>query len=123
MNLSAAQLRELHASLLSEAAQLERRLNELTHPPGSVEMSLPQHAGDGESEAQTDVLNDEALSEALRLQQALKQVRQALVKMDQGSYGSCSACGLNIGFPRLSVSASTALCIDWQCSSELQRAS
>lgn len=123
MSLSALQLQQLRESLRSEVLQLERRLGELTHTPGSAEMALPQHAGDGESEAQADVLNDEALSQALRLQQALNEARAALNRIDHGSFSLCSACGQAIGFARLRVSPSTALCISCQRAAELQRAS
>ena len=54
----------------------------------------------------------EAEALAAQLQDALAQVEKALLKIDQGTYGTCERCGKPISPPRLEAQPATALCID-----------
>jgi DnaK suppressor protein len=47
-----------------------------------------------------------------QLAETLDDVERALVKLDDGTYGSCEHCGKTIGDVRLEAMPSTRFCID-----------
>lgn len=47
-----------------------------------------------------------------QLAETLEDVERALVKLDEGTYGTCENCGRQIGDARLEAMPSTPLCID-----------
>ncbi len=53
----------------------------------------------------------EAEAEAATLRERLDEVEQALVKLDQGSYGVCESCGRPIDAARLEALPSARRCI------------
>jgi DnaK suppressor protein len=46
------------------------------------------------------------------LEETLNEVERALAKLDEGTYGSCEACGKVIGEPRLEAMPAARYCID-----------
>jgi DnaK suppressor protein len=64
------------------------------------------------------LLNDLALEVAGKHQEALAQVRGALGRLREGSYGLCEACGNPIGFARLQARPEAPLCIACQARAE-----
>lgn len=44
----------------------------------------------------------------------LQQIAAALARMDEGSYGECADCGLDIPLPRLQVQPAARRCVDCQ---------
>jgi DnaK suppressor protein len=54
-----------------------------------------------------------------RERQKLKQIDDALARLDDGSYGVCDSCGLEIAEERLSAMPFTRLCRD--CQQDLER--
>jgi RNA polymerase-binding transcription factor DksA len=49
---------------------------------------------------------------------ALRDVRNALARMDDGSYGTCQACGVRLPIERLEILPQVALCMPCQRSAE-----
>jgi DnaK suppressor protein len=47
-----------------------------------------------------------------QLRRDLDDIEKALVRMDDGTYGTCEVCGAEIGEARLEVMPSTRFCID-----------
>jgi DnaK suppressor protein len=47
-----------------------------------------------------------------QLEETLAEVERALEKLDEGTYGSCEACGKPIAEARLEAMPSTKFCID-----------
>ncbi len=64
------------------------------------------------------LLNDLALESAGHHASALRTVRHALAKFDDGSYGECEECGNPIGFSRLQARPEARLCITCQTRAE-----
>jgi RNA polymerase-binding protein DksA len=67
------------------------------------------HLADTASETYERQL-DEGLEEDATRQ--LREVEEALVRLDDGTYGTCAVCGKPIGEERLEAVPSTTLCID-----------
>jgi len=102
-------LEEIKANLLVTKAELEARV-ERTHKH-TFKKEEPVSANFNEQIKQTE--NDE-LVRALEQEglDELRQINNALKRLDQGEYMSCSSCGENIGEQRLVAIPYTDLCID-----------
>ncbi len=95
------------------AAQLlKARLAELTRRIDRIEDDLRQPL-DADSEEQAIDLQDDETLEALESagQAEVAQIRAALTRIDDGSYGSCVTCGDAIAPARLAVQPAAAQCI------------
>ena len=87
--------------------------------PGTIEDELGEigsggtdnHLGDTAT-ATYDRELDEGLGEGA--QQTLREIDDALRKIDDGTYGACEACGKPIGEDRLAAIPWARLCIDDQ---------
>jgi Prokaryotic dksA/traR C4-type zinc finger len=53
---------------------------------------------------------------------ALLEVQQALWRLEDGSYGACTACGANVGLARLEILPQAALCLPCQRAATQQAA-
>ncbi len=91
--------------------QLERRLHQLTNRVGKIERDLRQVPSADSQERATELENDEVLD---RLDQdslaEVLQIREALTRIEDGTYGICSKCGDVIGAGRLAAVPSAATC-------------
>jgi RNA polymerase-binding protein DksA len=93
-------------------SRLEARLAELGARVARIEQRLrvPGHRDSGEQALESE--NDEVLE---RLGEAeireIAEIRSALRRIDDGSYGSCARCGGEIGAGRLEVLPVTTVCI------------
>ena len=47
-----------------------------------------------------------------QLEETLREVERALVKLDEGNYGNCETCGKDIGEARLEAMPATRFCRD-----------
>ena len=77
--------------------------------------SHDQHPADTGSEL-ADADRENALLEAAEDQRV--QVRAALARIEDGTYGTCTDCGTQISEARLSVRPEAARCIDCQAKAE-----
>ena len=95
------------------ARNLKAKLAELIGRAEFIEDDL-RHPLDADSEEQaTDLADDEALTgidEVLR--QEISDIRAALVRIDNGTYGTCAKCGGKISKSRLEALPTAALCIE-----------
>jgi DnaK suppressor protein len=85
---------------------------------GSSELSsLDQHPG----EAGTDTLErEQAQSVAEHVKESLAEVDAALQRVEEGTYGSCTVCGADIGTARLEARPQARLCLEHQTADERQ---
>lgn len=94
------------------ATQLRTRLGDLLQRAEVIEDDL-RHPLEADSEEQAaDLADDEALEgvdEVLRSE--IAQVRLALVRIGNGSYGTCGKCGDPIGIERLKARPIATRCI------------
>ena len=47
-----------------------------------------------------------------RERKLIKKIDESLIKIEQGEYGYCETCGIEIGFQRLQARPTACLCID-----------
>ncbi|MGB7450126.1 MAG: TraR/DksA C4-type zinc finger protein [Ornithinimicrobium sp.] len=100
---------QVRAELQAKEADLVQQREVLTRPyhdQGTI--SFGKRVGDGTAMA-VDRLS--AVTAHDSLGSALAEVRRALAKMDESSYGSCDVCGQDIGEGRLEVRPWSTRCV------------
>lgn len=117
--LNDAQLRELDSRLTDQLAQLESEIAEESDAvvAGRSER-FPSGARDHGDEAQRgerDEIDGEVLA---RHRQEASEIRAALNRFQDGSYGECVSCGGSIGYERLMVQPRAARCMVCQTRAE-----
>jgi len=100
---------DVRATLLAKQAELASRAAQMTAAPDTTGgISFGKRVGDGTS------LAVERLTQVAAHQQLLQQaeeIERALVKLDDGSYGVCDACGAEIPEGRLEIHPWAVLCV------------
>lgn len=97
---------EIKATLMAQLSELETRLDAVTRDLGS------QHSSDSAEQAQ-ERENDEVLAGIQRESEAeIREIRQALVRIENNEYGLCRSCGGEIGGARLKALPYATQCID-----------
>lgn len=108
-------LEEVKASLLAAKAELEARV-ERTHKhtflkDEPVSANFSEQIKQTENDALVRALEQEGLDE-------LRQINNALQRLEEDEYTSCSSCGGDIGEQRLLAIPYTDLCIDCASASD-----
>jgi len=101
----------------SARKKLTARLEQLLPQIGKIEAHLANPLEKDSQERSLQLENDEvlgALDEAGRKE--LLQIRGALQRLDDGTFGTCDRCGESISKARIAALPSAALCI--QCAEE-----
>ena len=106
--LSESVLSDLRASLEQEQSDLRARLGEMGLLSGG-ELSFDQNFADS-SQVTAERGEVEALAGSLR--ESLNDVEAALVKLDNGTYGTCEGCGQPIAPARLEAKPAARLCME-----------
>lgn len=92
--------------------KLKTMLKDLLARASMVEDDLRQPLDDDLPEQAIDLADDEALAgvdDVLR--QEISEVRAALLRIENGTYGTCAKCGADIMDKRLEVLPTATLCI------------
>lgn len=100
---------QVSAVLRAKEAEILAQMDHLTEPQqdqGSI--SFGKRVGDGTAMA-VDRLN--AVSAHTNLGGVLAEVRRALAKLEEGTYGRCDVCGQAIGEGRLEARPWAVTCI------------
>lgn len=95
-----------HDRLLAQAATMTRTFDELV-AGADLEPADDEHDPDGTTayeRAQVASLRSET-------ERSLAALEAAIASVDQGSYGTCTACGTTIPFDRLEAVPGTDLCV------------
>ena len=96
-------------TLRSEQADLQQRLGRFAaKPERGSNLSFGKRIGDGTIEA-VDRLNQ--IGVAKRLESRLERVDRALEKLEDGTYGTCDACGGAIDPRRLRAAPESTVCV------------
>ena len=122
MPLSETQIGELLAQIRQRLAVLEEEISrELGQ--ASEEFSAFERVGD--SGDLSSILNEGEveMSEALRDIDEWRGLRAALRRVEEGTYGVCIDCGVEIPFERLHASPMALRCVDCQMRAERREAS
>jgi len=110
------QIETLRKQLEAERATLESQLHLGSDSARPVELDQ-QSVG---RVSRVDAIQQQQMARAGRAQaeQLLRQVGQALQRIDSGDYGDCVNCGEPIGFARLQARPFARLCIKCQSAAE-----
>ena len=93
-------------ALESKLAEMEKRL-------AAVTKDITKTLSSDFAEQATERENDDVLEEiAKETQVTIQQLKAALVRVEQGSYGVCSSCGKDISEGRLDAIPETTLCVN-----------
>jgi RNA polymerase-binding transcription factor DksA len=103
-----AELLELRARLLTTTASLEHELS-LDDETGEIPSWGPDELADHAS-VTLDREIDDTLDE--NAEQILREVELSLARIDDGTYGICTACGTEIPRERLDAVPYASLCVD-----------
>jgi len=112
-------------ALLDERTRVRDAIDYLhKETPGSLEDETEEILGSSDNhlgDAATGTL-DRQIDYTLEgnSEQVLQQIEEALTRIDDGTYGTCSRCGKEIAEERLEARPWARLCID--CQRELERA-
>ena len=103
-------LAETERVLRERQAELRERIAGLARPPerGAL-LGFGKRIGDGTTEA-VGRLTDVGVGTSLETSE--ERVSRALAKLDEGTYGTCDACGGPIAPGRLAVAPESVLCIE-----------
>jgi len=94
------------------AARLKSRMGDLLKRAKVIEDDLRHPLEADSSEQAIDLADDEMLigvDDVLRAE--ITQIRQALGRIESGTYGTCSKCGADIGRERLDARPIATRCI------------
>lgn len=114
--LTKQQEKECLESLTILQEQLQQSLQQINESAQPV--NLDQQAFGRVSRG--DALQQQSMAKAnlTQIQKRLKQVLQALARVDNNDYGCCLDCDNAIGYPRLQARPETPLCINCQNKAE-----
>lgn len=91
---------------------LEERLHELSERLEEIDEDLHDHEEDDFGDRAIETAGDEVLEEIGSAGQLeIQQIRAALVRLDKGTYGTCTHCGQPVGERRLQALPYAAFCI------------
>jgi RNA polymerase-binding protein DksA len=114
MTLDSQIISELKEKMVSEKKQLEEELNRIATPSTAngdyntkfSEMGTDEDDNASEVEEYTDNLAIEA-----NLEKQLKEINEALEKIEAGNYGKCENCNEDISIERLRAYPAAKTCI------------
>jgi RNA polymerase-binding protein DksA len=99
---------------------LEKTLAGLTSRVTKIESTLRDPSAADSEERATESENDEVLERLDTITLAeVDQLRQAIERIDRGTYGTCVTCGQRIGTARLTALPAATTCV--QCASTVDR--
>jgi len=110
-DLTAVESEELHRELVALGDELERALADSRN--GAKPVDLDEPIG---RVSRMDAIQQQKMVQASRAGLVLRarQVRAALDRFAEGTYGTCVSCEENVGFARLKALPETPLCMACQ---------
>jgi RNA polymerase-binding transcription factor DksA len=103
----------LETPIATRKADLLARQDYLTTRLTSIETELDSHQNPDWEELSIEREDDEVLeATGVSGQQELRQIAAALQRIEDGTYGTCTKCGADIGEARLDVLPYTPFCRD-----------
>jgi DnaK suppressor protein len=109
------QMEILRQSLNDRAKQLREEIRQtLVKSDSEQHQQIADSVHDLEDESFADLMVDVNLAEIDRDLEELRAIDAAMLRIADGSYGSCQECGLKIGFERLQATPFANRCFDCQ---------
>lgn len=92
--------------------KLSKKLSELEERLAHIEKDMSKSHSADSAEQATERENDEVLEEiGLETQSSINDIRAALGRISEGTYGSCSSCGKGINPERLEALPEATHCV------------
>ena len=107
---------ELRQTLLKQEQKLSNQLEHIESRVLEEGVGYSNHMADAGSEVFEQGRNVGLRKQLVR---SYEDVKRALGKFDEGTYGICESCGSIINVPRLEASPAARYCID--CASRLEK--
>ncbi len=99
--------------IVAAKAKLATRLAELEARQGHVAADLAEPLDPDSAEQAVEKEDDAALEgQGALIAREIASIRRALLRIEQGDYGTCVRCGGDIAPARLEARPEAALCID-----------
>lgn len=118
-NLDARQMEEFKSSLKARARQLREEIRQtLLKSDHEQYAMIGDQVRDLEDDSFADLMVDVNLAEIDRDLQELRLIDAAFLRIGDGSYGHCEACGAPIDVERLRAAPFASRCFDCQSSFE-----
>jgi DnaK suppressor protein len=108
-------LEEERTRLQSIRDNLHREQDEAVSDTGGELSSFDQHPGDSGTETFEMEKNVSLLEQ---VDDELREIEAAFQRVEQGTYGTCQACGRPIGDERLEAMPATRFCVEDQAKAE-----
>jgi DnaK suppressor protein len=100
------------ASYEALRAELVERIDTLSRRAQNIEADLRKPGDRDWVERATEIENDEVLDNLDEMTLAeVAELRRAVARIDNGSYGRCEHCGADISYARLEALPGTATCV------------
>ena len=108
-----AEAEEARAGLRADAERIRTEIDASGQALAGLMRDSGGGAGDDEADTGTkNITREHELSLAANAREMLRQTEQALVRLDDGTYGTCENCGNAIGKARLQAFPRATLCVD-----------
>ncbi len=118
-SLSSQQIDELRSTMRARAVQLREEIRQtLARSDEEQYAMIADEVRDLEDDAFADLMVDVNLAEIDRDLQELRLIDGAMLRMMEGSYGECDACGQPIEIERLRAAPFASRCFDCQSAFE-----
>lgn len=111
MTLNEQQLAELEAQLKQQETDLDRAVHEAREGFANSSNEAWPEVRDSVEDGDARMLASLDLNQLRRNELALREVREARQRMQEGSYGLCEDCGQQIRFERLKIMPATRYCV------------
>lgn len=115
MNIQPETLKELKEKLLAEKAHFEEELSRIAKPTGAegdYQTSFSEIGTDEDENASEVEEYTDNLAVTTNLEKQLKEISEALERMENGTYGICENCSKEIPLERLRVYPAAKRCLD-----------
>ncbi len=115
----ASDLTAVERALRLQRGALAAALHERTHQADAPdELAMANYVDSTDDRAEAASMNDNDIAQLQHAAQSLRQVDAALLRLADGNYGLCAACGEPIAAARLLAALSSTLCLACQSKAE-----
>lgn len=112
--MTAGQRAQLHELLLQRLHALQRAIAAQRGDATRAEYAEQLLSDDPDAPREHEADRELALQRADQLIEEEREIGAALLRLQEGRYGNCSACGAGIAFDRLRAQPMAARCLDCQ---------
>ena len=111
-------IKEIREKLVEEKKKIEKELKTVSKNdksgrfPGDAEATFPEYGDSLEENTDEVITYQENLSASSNLENYVGDVEKAIEKIDQGTYGVCEKCNIEISEDRIKAFPAARICID-----------